>query len=173
MALRSDASREQRPRPVLSLATHAGAAHPYLSTMLYDADDNDDDDAEAVQHHSHIAGPMVSRDGCTVSRFNTWLVRDINRQQAEELREQQQQLLQRHAKSTDAYVERRRLRTQALRQQHLLAELIDAEAARKGREAVAVQGMRRRAPLRVAHAGADGARDVPADGADEPSHIAY
>ena len=57
-----------------------------------------------------VLAPLVSRDGCTVSRFNAWLVRDMNREAAEEARQQATSLRARHAESTGAYVERRRLR---------------------------------------------------------------
>ena len=52
------------------------------------------------KHHSHIAGPRVSRDGCTVGRFNLWVVRDQNRASAEQLKEQKASLKQRDAQAS-------------------------------------------------------------------------
>ena len=77
---------------------------------------------DGVLHHSHLPGPLVSRDGCTVGRYNSWLVRDQNRAQADDLRTQEALWKQRYDSSTAAYAEKRRLRTQSLRQQHTLAQ---------------------------------------------------
>ena len=74
------------------------------------------------KHHSHIAGPRVSRDGCTVGRFNLWVVRDQNRASAEQLKEQKASLKQRDAQASTTGAEARKLRTFEQRQQQLRAE---------------------------------------------------
>ena len=106
--------------------------------MMFDGDeDEDSEDEDAVQHHSHIPGPLVSRDGCTVGRFNAWVVRDMNRASADALREEEKALLKRDKQTTATYLDRRHRRTQELRMQHGRA----SEAVRGVREQCASRGV--------------------------------
>jgi hypothetical protein len=91
--------------------------------MDYSDDASDEGQADKTpMHHSHVAGPLVSRDGCTVGRFNAWVVHDSNRLRAAELREQdaarQKETL---CLATNA-AEQRRRRTTEMRLQRLAAE---------------------------------------------------
>lgn len=103
-------------------------------------DDSDDESEEVIQHHSHHPGPLVSRDGCTAGRYATWLIQDANRATADELRIQKSNLNERDAATTAVVHERRRVRTQELRQSQLKAE----QAVREVKNGYASRGVSQR-----------------------------